>query len=162
MVQELEPVFRALEKQYPQGVSVLRKTASALVEAGLFPSKLDENTSVGDLRYSGIYLHPQFRYNQWESCIIIKDKRLHLTPTLNKIMSVLAENVNETVAHSTFYERVWSFQDEALNVNLRNHICLLRRIFRKNGLNDLIIDADWGVGYRLIDESKTSTEESAR
>lgn len=77
---------------------------------------------------------------------------VHLTKTEYAILKLLMQNPGQALAKSTILERISLDTPDCTEASLKQHVSNLRRKLRDAGGCDPI-EAVWGIGFRLADES---------
>jgi two-component system, OmpR family, KDP operon response regulator KdpE len=86
--------------------------------------------------------------------VILRGKRLKLSPTEYNLLQTLAANLGEVVRHETLLARVWGADYRADADNLRVAINHLRRKIEDDTSQPRYILTEPWVGYRLCDPAK--------
>jgi len=77
---------------------------------------------------------------------------VQLTPTEFRLLQVLAENAGRACSHRLLLERVWGEDYRHCAHYLRLYMGYLRQKLESDPRNPLILQTEWGVGYRLATE----------
>lgn len=92
--------------------------------------------------------------------LVLRDgRRLQLSPTEERLLFYLAENVNVPLAHDQLLEHVWGHRD-AQRQNLKLYVLYLRRKLEPDPDNPIYLRNIRRVGYALIGEAVEETEAS--
>lgn len=77
---------------------------------------------------------------------------VHLTKTEYAILKLLMQNSGQALAKSTILERISLDTPDCTEASLKQHVSNLRKKLRDASGSDPI-EAVWGIGFRLADES---------
>lgn len=98
----------------------------------------------GVLRYRGIVLAPETREAAVDS------EAVRLTRTEFSILKLLMENPRQVVTKSQLLEQLSLETPDCVESSLKVHVSNLRRKLREAGAGE-VIEAVWGIGFKLVD-----------
>ena len=84
--------------------------------------------------------------------VFVKSLPVHLTRTEYAILKLLMQNPKQVVAKSIILEHISEDTPDCTESSLKQHISNLRRKLRDAGDKDYI-EAVWGIGFKLTEES---------
>ncbi len=79
----------------------------------------------------------------------LHEKRLHLTPTEYKLLSLLASSPDKLLTHEMIMTRIWGKCGDEVLASLRVFMASLRKKLSVEGCPDLI-QTHIGIGYRMM------------
>lgn len=82
----------------------------------------------------------------------VKSEQVHLTKTEYAILKLLIQNPKNVIAKSVILERISEDTPDCTEGSLKQHISNLRKKLRDVGERDYI-EAVWGIGFKLSEES---------
>lgn len=82
----------------------------------------------------------------------VKAEQVHLTKTEYAILKLLMQNPKNVIAKSVILERISEDTPDCTESSLKQHISNLRKKLRDVGEKDYI-EAVWGIGFKLSEES---------
>ncbi len=82
----------------------------------------------------------------------VKTEQVHLTKTEYAILKLLIQNPKNVIAKSVILERISEDTPDCTESSLKQHISNLRKKLRDVGERDYI-EAVWGIGFKLSEES---------
>lgn len=82
----------------------------------------------------------------------VKDEQVYLTKTEYAILKLLIQNPKKVIAKSVILERISEDTPDCTENSLKQHISNLRKKLRDVGDKDYI-EAVWGIGFKLSEES---------
>jgi len=90
--------------------------------------------SKNSLPGKGLRLHPckSLVIDLLEKMVIVKGKKVSLTPIEFKLLTCLARRPGEVVSHSELVEYVWGKKSKARTLGLRVHMLKLRKKIEEN------------------------------
>lgn len=84
--------------------------------------------------------------------VCVLDQAVHLTRTEYGILKLLLQNPQQVITKSVMLERLAAETPDCMESSLKVHISNLRKKLREKGGRDYI-EAVWGIGFRLREES---------
>lgn len=84
--------------------------------------------------------------------VTVKTESVRLTKTEYAILKLLIQNPQKVIAKSVILERISEDTPDCTESSLKQHISNLRRKLRDAGGRDYI-EAVWGIGFKLSEES---------
>lgn len=84
--------------------------------------------------------------------VCVLDQPVHLTRTEYGILKLLLQNPQQVITKSVMLERLAAETPDCMESSLKVHISNLRKKLREKGGRDYI-EAVWGIGFRLREES---------
>lgn len=81
--------------------------------------------------------------------VIVRGKRVSLTPTEYRLLACLAKNAGRTVPQDAILQNVWGYGYSGATQNLKLYIWYLRRKVEKDPSHPKYIVTERGIGYRL-------------
>lgn len=84
--------------------------------------------------------------------VTVRKEAVHLTKTEYAILKLLVQNPGKVIAKSVILERISEDTPDCTENSLKQHISNLRKKLRDAGGKDYI-EAVWGIGFKLSEES---------
>lgn len=81
--------------------------------------------------------------------VIVRGKRISLTPTEYRLLVCLAKNAGRTIPHDAILQNVWGYGYSGATQNLKLYIWYLRRKVEEDPAHPEYIVTERGIGYRL-------------
>lgn len=95
-----------------------------------------------------IRVDERLQVNFAERYLLIEGRKVSLTPTESKILSVLMRHAGRIVTNEFLLQRVWPLE-EAFEDRLHTHVYRLRRKVEPDRKEPVYIVSEWGKGYRF-------------
>ncbi len=90
--------------------------------------------------------------DQGKRKVMIKDKRIDLTPKEFDLLYLLASNPGKNYSRDKLLSLVWGYEFEGYEHTVNSHINRLRAKVEEDLSNPTYILTTWGVGYRFNDD----------
>ena len=81
--------------------------------------------------------------------VMLRDKRIDLSPTEFKLLSCLVKHKGRVLPHDFLLKQVWGQEYAGELDHLRLYISYLRKKIEANPSKPELIQNEWGVGYRF-------------
>lgn len=110
--------------------------------------------SKGSLPGKGLYLRPceGLTIDLLEKVVIVKGKKVSLTPIEFKLLTCLARRPGEVVSHSELVEYTWGKESQGHTFGLRVHMLKLRKKIEEDPQQPRYLINRYGEGYCLRDQ----------
>lgn len=98
------------------------------------------------LKYNDLYIDQEKRK------VLLKDKRVELTPKEFDLLLLLARNPGKSYNRDQLLDQVWGYEFNGYEHTVNSHINRLRAKIEPDISNPQFILTSWGVGYRFNDD----------
>jgi DNA-binding response OmpR family regulator len=129
-----------------QGVS--EKVLAAKISA--IARRADESNGQGVLQFGSVKVDTD-RHEVQKDGVAVR-----LTPTEYRLLLALAENPGKPCSHRSLLSRVWGEEFRQCAHYLRLYIGYLRHKLEDDPSEPRLIKTDWGLGYRLMSDQRSS------
>lgn len=103
------------------------------------------------------FLINELEIDTYKKEVSLADKPVSLTPSEYKILEHLAFLSGQTISRSMIAYKIWGYDSEIYEENIKYHICRIRKKIETDPQNPNYIKTVRGIGYRMLEVEQIFT-----